>query len=68
MWDLDTGYDMTFRNVYMHPYFKPLENYDDYDMAILEFTQQIDFFSYNVAPICVPRISEFNDHKFSVNL
>lgn len=63
MWDLNTGSDITFQNVFIHPLFEPSPLYDDYDMAILELTHPIPIFSNNVVPICVPWISKFKDQN-----
>lgn len=63
MWDLNTGIDITFQNVFIHPMFEPSPLYDDYDMAILELSQPIPMFSYNVIPICVPWLSKFKDQN-----
>ena len=63
MSDLDTGFDITFQNVFIHPLYESLPNYDDYDMAILELTHTIPMFSNSVIPICVPWISEFKDQN-----
>lgn len=59
MWDLNTGFEITFQDVFIHPLFEPSPLYDDYDIAILELTQTIPIFSNNVIPICVPWISKY---------
>lgn len=61
MWDLDTGIKVGFQKFFIHPFYKPSPDYDDYDMAILELTLPILTFSRSVVPICVPRISEIKD-------
>lgn len=61
MWDLDTGIEVKFQNVFIHPFFEPSPDYDDYDMAILELTPPILTFNHRIIPICVPWISEIKD-------
>lgn len=51
---------MSFNKIHIHPFFKTYGAYDDYDLAILSFTQPIRKFSNVLAPICVPESSKFN--------
>lgn len=52
------GAQKKFDKVFIHPEFKPFNDYDDYDLAILRFAQPLRQLSDTVSPICIPESSK----------
>lgn len=48
---------MNFNKIYVHPNYKVGDQFDDYDMTILKYREQIQLF-WHLRTICIPEFRE----------